>query len=419
MTRPIFVIGMLAHFSASAQYAKCTDLEVEPSRVDRICEEALPWSSLIWMPNSSGEPCYCDCRRARIDPLQDLASLREERLGAYQESASAFAASRAVLPGKRKGVLIGTGNAGPIRTTRATLSDGHLLEVEYIQELELCDDTRQLLSVVRAINSTGLIADFNVFISNTDDGNWEVPHNIQYEYEGRHSIALMVPNLFLKNEEVGYEAMAFFLLHEIGHAYRADESECRADEWAANIGMRALYPGPGLIQALQEVPKQYLRYKRSVTGDQSYVPGSSGPHCEVCYPDWSCRSNAIMNILECLSSPDGHGGYPTACFSTQPDTVDLDFSEQLCPANEVCGEVFEPFLLDHIVASFVVDKWMRTSGNEIFRSKLPKYFKPIANVLRNGSDDIAEADRAKLEIVLARNIRRLNCRIHRIIKAKP
>lgn len=337
----LFVIVLLPP-TIRAQYKACTQEEVPIERVRSTCMSALPWTSIIWMPDSSGNPCYCKCDELASLSLAQFGILRDDRHRDHVEKARTHTKNIPATADLKDAHLFNVEVLGPVNSRSASVTNGQLIEMQDVTTEDLCGDMELLRSVLQAISATGLTSDFSVLIGNSVDLDLAVPHVTAIRSDERDTFLIEVPELMLSSETVGSELLAFMILHELGHCYLNTGSECEADHWAANVGMRALYPGPGLINALEEAVAQFLRYQRSIRNSPEYIPGPYGDECgaDAQYPDFGCRESAIRLILQCLpSTAETCSGYDRSCFEQSRPRPPIDVAATICSDSEVCGYV--------------------------------------------------------------------------------
>jgi len=292
------------------------------------------------MPDRSGQPCYCECEELSALDLQKFGLLRNNRRLELAAKAQHHLDRIAPSPDVKDAFLFNVEAMGPVAARSVSIQDGQLIDLEDRTKVNTCSDLTLLASVLSAIGNTGLTSNFAVVVFNEDDQDWAVPHLIRLQSTERDTFFISIPDLMLTDQHVGFELLAFMILHELGHCYTDSGSECDADHWAADVGMRALYPGPGIINALSEAMEQFLRYQRSIRRSPSYIPGATGNTCEAeaQYPSYVCRSRAIRHILECMPVSAGNcSGYSSSCFENSTPKPPIVVDATLCGRSEVCG----------------------------------------------------------------------------------
>jgi hypothetical protein len=309
----ILILFATSVVSAQDEYGACPEGYISPGLVQRACLRSLPWSGLLWMRGENGLPCHCACPDRSVVSLEQLVLARDERFQRFRHAEIPM--NKGIQWRKAtKGLHLRVPAFGPITGANCTIGPDGISDLFPLSVANMCDDYADLLHVLRKLQASGIVPDFSVFIS-SDPGDATLPSRMPILDQTN----INLPPVFLRSPEVGIELLEFMLLHELGHGYNESSDECLADQFAAEVGMRTLYPGPALIFMLEEAMKQYLAYTRALTGESDHVPPASAvidgvQSCSAIgrYPRYSCRAEAIMFIRECYSGRTD----PTDC----PDT---------------------------------------------------------------------------------------------------
>lgn len=290
---------------------KCPDGLFTAARVARTCLRSLPWSGMIWMRDRDGEPCSCECPERSISTAS-LMRLRDSVLQ-HLEAAQDRYAGGTPWQKRARSLLFRVSPLQEVSVHAANVGPDGITDLIPLNAALLCEDHDDLLFALRHLQASGVIPEFRVII--VDDNLNDAFPSIS-DVGGTNWIKF--PPVFLRSPHVGIELLEFMLLHELGHGYTESSDECMADQYAADVGMRALYPGPALIFILEEVMKQYLAYSRQIAGTHGYIPLASPPTYGVAdcssvgrYPAYECRRDAVIQMRECFSS-DLHSDCPIA-----------------------------------------------------------------------------------------------------------
>lgn len=308
----IMVVLATVQCRSQDQYPPCPDGYINPGRLARTCLRSLPWSGMVWMRGADGQPCSCDCPDRSTTTIAQLALARSERFDRFQK---AQLIHPGILPWQKmaKATVLRMSGA-PITASSCTVGPAGVENILPLNVAELCDDFDVLLHVLRKLQAAGITPDFIVVITSDNSTHSHFPsHGF---IDGTHYINL--PPVFLRSPEVGVELLEFMLLHELGHGYNPNSDECLADQFAAEVGMRTLYPGPALIFTLETAMDQLLAYHRAIAGDPNLDPTASAttPGLATCssigrYPRYTCRKQAVLFMEECYAGQVERPNCPT------------------------------------------------------------------------------------------------------------
>lgn len=366
---------LIAQGCASQAAGPCPDGPGLRARVERVCQEVLPFDARVYFRTAQGSTCYCTCEALVDKNVKEVRLAREQRAHRYARNIQAFF--------QRVGdTAVHAGPRSPISTDDGRCPDRDLVDLGGIVRCGTfgCPSDERLDGVLEKIARSGytrpasILSAFVEFFPNATECEIAFPW-IQGSYCAAGAPTgtcphIKVPSSFLRHPAVGEELIMFMLLHEIGHAVAGAETgfedcEANADAWAIEAGFNAVY-GEGMGEAVTKLLEQLDKYYRAVYPSASVelATVSGGDHCIGSYPKLACRLGLIGAVADVGTDMDltvlatFTRTYLTANDCWRPDGVVVPD-----PARDVhCGDCPRkvPMPVPMPVAGSVPGLWFRT-----------------------------------------------------------
>ncbi|MEO8067189.1 MAG: hypothetical protein ABI599_05815 [Flavobacteriales bacterium] len=313
--------------SCSAAWA-----QLHAGTIDSLCAENLPRGARIWFMDEDSLPCWCRC--TALDALPQ--SVRDSLLAARRVSDALGYGSRADSLKPPKAPPSPVFSAGPDSVPEGLPSTAATPCGRTRGYLPFGDGCISISALERRFFDV-----FPVFRLEVDarahGSYWPEVYTCDAAYAWREGdpaltsdkvMLIKIPAGFYLNSEVKGELLAFILAHEIGHGlaegftcYAGDDRtvcEGEADWWAAEVGLRSVFPDAEFVPIALAARRQLGKYYDWLYG----YDATCGWHFCDCdnaacgYPPKDCRQRALSAALDPVEPRR------PPCIEAWPRTVD-------------------------------------------------------------------------------------------------
>lgn len=345
MNYPLQFISPNAQWSDFVDRRKCPPLVCDRKArlMDKVCREAIPLDHRVWMARSNAAPCYCTCRTIDKLPWHTIDSIRFNR----QVVEATLLKSRMERRYKAW-VQWQKEHSDDVLSTRKPSQEQGRSARHRLESMVHEHDVLAIGFAWSRENQAHWLFDkfqehYPIFIGsivpysgNAYPGSW-LSEEFRYWRLGEgpsatDTMKIHLPDVFVHHPAVGWELMAFFIAHELGHGL-GEETRCTADwdpvceaecdHYGTNVILRRVFMGEEYVNVAQRAADQLHAFMNDTRvelypdcggwlRDPSECPGHELDYPACGYPPRYCRVATIRSAALLERKPSCTTDWPTS-----------------------------------------------------------------------------------------------------------